>query len=198
MVGGACRAGVIVQPATRTAGLLARGRERDLPGSQTIHPVPLPRSTTPAEPTTPRLFDGLVDAAPALPTAKAPALVNFGAQSRGLGTCCLRFKDGVATTACKARFRLAGSPLPGGRRTLWIATKGFRSKSHPPFLDLAWRKGSFILNLPLRSFHSITSSARASSVGGTSRPSALAVLRLITSLYWVGASTGRSPGFSPF
>src|SRR5215471_3418191 len=29
--------------------------------------------------------------------------------------------------------------------------------------------------------HSITSSARASSVGGTSRPSALAVLRLITS-----------------
>src|SRR5262249_41149737 len=30
--------------------------------------------------------------------------------------------------------------------------------------------------------HSITSSARASSVGGTSRPNALAVLRLITSL----------------
>ena len=29
--------------------------------------------------------------------------------------------------------------------------------------------------------HSITSSARASSIGGTSRPSALAVLRLITS-----------------
>jgi hypothetical protein len=135
--------GSIVQPATRSAGLLARGRERDLPGSQAIHPVPLPRSTTPAEPTIPRLFDGFVDAAPALPTAKASALVNFGAQSRGLGTRCLRFKDGVATTACKARFRLAGSPLPGGRRTLWIATKGFRSKSHPPFLVLAWRKGSF-------------------------------------------------------
>src|SRR5262245_25683633 len=31
--------------------------------------------------------------------------------------------------------------------------------------------------------HSITSSARASSVGGTSRPSALAVLRLIASSY---------------
>src|SRR5208282_4238175 len=28
---------------------------------------------------------------------------------------------------CKAHFRLAGSPLPGGCRTLWIATKGFRS-----------------------------------------------------------------------
>src|SRR5207244_7712290 len=45
--------------------------------------------------------------------------------------------------------------------------------------------------------HSITSSARASSVGGTSRPSAFAVLRLITSSYLVGACTGRSLGFSP-
>src|SRR5712692_9050893 len=45
--------------------------------------------------------------------------------------------------------------------------------------------------------HSITSSARASSVGGTSRPSALAVLRLITNSYLVGACTGRSAGFSP-
>ena|SRR5439155_1384108 len=35
--------------------------------------------------------------------------------------------------------------------------------------------------------HSMTSSARASSVGGTSRPSALAVLRLMTSSYLVGA-----------
>src|SRR5262249_44941919 len=46
--------------------------------------------------------------------------------------------------------------------------------------------------------HSITSSARASNVGGTSRPRALAVLRLITSSYLVGACTGRSAGFSPF
>src|SRR5262245_251186 len=45
--------------------------------------------------------------------------------------------------------------------------------------------------------HSITSSARASSVGGTSRPSALAILRLITSSYLLGACTGRSAGFSP-
>ena len=45
--------------------------------------------------------------------------------------------------------------------------------------------------------YSITSSARASSIGGTSRPSVLAVLRLMTSSYLVGACTGRSPGFSP-
>src|SRR5262245_56426596 len=42
--------------------------------------------------------------------------------------------------------------------------------------------------------HSITSSARASSVGGISRPSALAVFMLITSSYLVGACTGRSAG----
>ena len=42
---------------------------------------------------------------------------------------------------CKARFRLAGWPLPRGSRTLWIAMKGFRSSSRrPPFQDLACRK----------------------------------------------------------
>src|SRR6516165_7226439 len=45
--------------------------------------------------------------------------------------------------------------------------------------------------------HSITSSARASTVAGMSRPSAFAVLRLMTSSYLVGACTGRSAGFSP-
>ena len=45
--------------------------------------------------------------------------------------------------------------------------------------------------------YSINSSAVASSVGGIVTPSALAVLRLITSLYLVGACTGRSAGFSP-
>src|SRR6516162_4586322 len=46
--------------------------------------------------------------------------------------------------------------------------------------------------------HSITSSARASSVGGTSRPSALAVLTLMTISIFVENSIGRSPGFAPF
>src|SRR5215813_12211463 len=47
-------------------------------------------------------------------------------------------------------------------------------------------------------FHSMTSSVRASRVGGTVRPSALAVLRLMTNSYFVGTCTGRSAGFSPF
>src|SRR5262249_62174046 len=46
--------------------------------------------------------------------------------------------------------------------------------------------------------HSITSSARAMSAGGTVRPMALAVARLMTSSSLLGNSTGRSAGFSPF
>ena len=49
----------------------------------------------------------------------------------------------------------------------------------------------------LAPLHSITSSARVSTVAGTSRPSALAVLRLRISSYLIGACTGRSAGFSP-
>src|SRR5262245_43739980 len=45
--------------------------------------------------------------------------------------------------------------------------------------------------------HSITSSARASSVAGTSRPRALVVLRLITRKNLVGCSIGKSAGFAP-
>jgi putative NADH-flavin reductase len=45
--------------------------------------------------------------------------------------------------------------------------------------------------------HSITSSARASTVGGISRSSALAVLRLMTRSNLVGCTTGKLAGFSP-
>src|SRR5262249_1372050 len=49
----------------------------------------------------------------------------------------------------------------------------------------------------LAALHSNTSSARASRVGGTSRPSALAGLRLMPRSYLVAACTGRSAGFWP-
>ncbi len=84
--------------------------------------------------------------------------MNFGALSRGFGTCCLRFKNGVATIPARlasgwlARLCREGvDPLDRCKRFQLI---------HPPFLDLAWRKGSFISTLPLASLHSITSSAR--------------------------------------
>ena len=50
---------------------------------------------------------------------------------------------------------------------------------------------------PAGKFHSITSSARPSSVSGTVRPSALAVLRLMINSTFVDCWTGRSAGFSP-
>src|SRR4029453_11180445 len=97
----AFQARVLGQPATRLASLLARGRRRDLPGFQAIDPVPLPRSTTPAEPTTPRLLTVSSMLPPHFPRRRLQRLMNFGALSRGFGTCCLRFKNGVATTHAK-------------------------------------------------------------------------------------------------
>jgi hypothetical protein len=47
-------------------------------------------------------------------------------------------------------------------------------------------------------FHSITSSAIATSVGGTSMPRSLAVCRLITNSNRVDCRTGRSDGLVPF
>src|SRR3989304_5572382 len=46
--------------------------------------------------------------------------------------------------------------------------------------------------------HRITSSARISTDWGSVRPRALAVVRLMTSWYRVGCSTGKSAGFAPF
>jgi hypothetical protein len=46
--------------------------------------------------------------------------------------------------------------------------------------------------------HSITSSARARSDGGTSKPSAFAVFRLIRNVNFVGCSMGKSLGLVPF
>src|SRR5215831_14447804 len=55
------------------------------------------------------------------------------------------------------------------------------------------RYSPFILNLPLASHHSITSSARASNVGGTLRPSAFAVLRLMKATTWASTSARFAP-----
>src|SRR5262249_39101472 len=72
---------------------------------------------------------------------------------------------------------------------LWL----LRARSERPRCRRRTAKQRYELAAP----HSITSSARASSVGGRSRPIALAWLRLITISNLVGCSTGRSPGFAP-
>jgi hypothetical protein len=57
---------------------------------------------------------------------------------------------------------------------------------------LSLRRAGGVLGL-----HSITSSARASNCGGILRPSAFAVLRLITNSNLVGCSMGSSAGLAP-
>ena len=106
------------------AGLFSHGRERDLTGSQAIHSMPLPRSKTPAGSTVP-YHDGPVDAAPALPTVKAPAIIISRLLTR-LQHLLPTLQEWRCRHPGKARFRLAGWPLPGGSSTLWIALKGFR------------------------------------------------------------------------
>ncbi len=59
------------------------------------------------------------------------------------------------------------------------------------------RRGRQALADEILPVHSITSSARGRSDCGTVSPSALAVLRLITSSKLVGRWIGRSAGFSP-
>src|SRR5262249_8826272 len=48
------------------------------------------------------------------------------------------------------------------------------------------------------SFHLITLSARASTLGGIVRPICFAAFRLMTNSNFVGCSTGRSAGLAPF
>src|SRR5215469_11946999 len=120
------------------AGLLSRGRERDLPGFQAIRPMPLPRSKTPAEPTIPRLLTVSSMLPPLLRQRRLQRSGDVGAIAR-LQHLLPTLQEWCCHHPCKARFRLAGLPLPGGSQTLWIALKGFRSHFHSPFLDFSWR-----------------------------------------------------------
>jgi hypothetical protein len=94
------RPGSLFNRRPKLPGLLSRGHERDLPGSQAIHPVPLPRSRTPAEPTTPRLLT-VSSMLPPLPSPRGLQPLEISGLPRGFSTCCLRFTNGVATIHAK-------------------------------------------------------------------------------------------------
>src|SRR5215831_8222589 len=103
-----------------------------------------------------------------------------------------------------------GKPLPYTTQCLSIGT--FRSdpeiaKAYP-LIRLGKRQAKRCGDRPrccrtaeqrdeLAPFHSITSSARCCKNHGTSSPSVLAVLRLMTSSNLVGCSIGRSAGLAP-
>jgi hypothetical protein len=72
--------------------------------------------------------------------------------------------------------------------------------AEPPRAGLRWIEQywcHWASNRARKAGYSMTSSTRARRIGGTVRPSALAVLRLITSSNFVG-STGISAGVAPF
>ena len=90
-----------------------------------------------------------------------------------------------------------GGLVPTAERTVGPARTIAESLTSRPGIREHYRHRADIPHRNQTWSYSITSSARASSEGGTVRPSALAVLRFIESSNFVGSSTGRSPGFSP-
>src|SRR6266481_5920644 len=91
--------------------------------------------------------------------------MNFGALSRGFGTCCLRFKNRVATIPAKLASGWLARLYREGVEPSGSLQKVSDHISRPPFLDLSWRKGSFIFEPPSR-FTSLDHLVGASEQGG--------------------------------
>src|ERR1700704_3750933 len=95
----------------------------------------------------------------------------------------------VRTIECNRRNRPATQSLPSFRG---------QALEEPIFHDIAPSATvPFTIGAGDALPHSISSSARASSIGEVSRPIAFAIFRLTTVSNLVGACTGRSAGFSP-
>src|SRR6516165_4238195 len=111
-----------------------------------------------------------------------PALLGRGNETARIYYLCRQYRRGLAA-----------------RRTRAASLGNAAMSALPPKADIRRRECDvrFVPKADIRSPYPITSSARARRDGGTARPSALAVLRLITSSYLVGACTGMSAGFSP-
>ena len=90
---------------------------------------------------------------------------------------------------------LAAQPVPNFPRLRALALFGRRTAERAGSSSLPASEN--LHNTGNDKAYSITSSARPSSIGGTSRPIAFAALRLITSSNLVGCSTANSPGLAP-
>jgi hypothetical protein len=117
------------------------GRVRDLAGFLATHPTPLPCSKTPAEPTRPRLWRSCRHRPRPTQTEGLSGYI-ISRLTQGFSIRCLRFTSDVAVSHARLASGWRAAPLPGGGRTLWIASKGFRLHYHSPFQDLSCRKGS--------------------------------------------------------
>src|SRR5215475_15910360 len=104
------------------------------------------------------------------------------------------------TQPLRTLFWYLRNPLQNaGRCVLGVVDRNYTVTGMWPVLETVWEdvRWSDFPHFAPRHGWSITSSARASSVGGISSPSALAVLRLMTDANLVPCSTGISLGLVP-
>jgi len=109
-----------------------RGRARDLAGFLATHPKPLPCSKTPAELTRPRPYRPCQHRPPANQTERLSGDI-ISRLTQGFSFRCLRFTSDVTASHARLASGWRAAPLPGGCRTLWVASKGFRL--HPILLS---------------------------------------------------------------
>ena len=98
----------------------------------------------------------------------------------------------LTTAACGG---LRSTPDCRPRRAFLHLSYSYASPCGPALLVTQCQKPTYAVQQ--KHLYSITSSARASNVGGIVRPSAFAVLRLMSSSNLVGCSTGMSPALAP-
>lgn len=127
------------QPAVPVPAYFACGRKRDLTGSLAIHPMPLPCSKTPAEPPEPRPWR-FRRCCPRATHAEGLRMHIISRLTHGFS--CLRFTSDVAVAHARLASGWRAAPLPGGGRTLWIASKGFRIYIPFSFPGLSLSQGS--------------------------------------------------------
>jgi hypothetical protein len=97
--------------------------------------------------------------------------------------------------ACAAIMLFSGSGTM--KLTIVAARSGVRFGSKADMCG-ATRDVRYVPIADIAPLHSITSSARASSDGGTMRPNILAVWALTTSSNLLACTTGKSAGMAPF
>ena len=121
----------------RSSGL-AHGQEQDLPGSLTIHPVTLRRSTTPDDPS--RLaYSGASSAAPGRLTPKASS-IPISRLPPPLHHLLSTLHDGRCRAPRKTRFRLAGCAFAGRESNPLDRYERFQFNSwHSPLQGFPWR-----------------------------------------------------------
>jgi hypothetical protein len=95
----------------------------------------------------------------------------------------------------------------GTRGLVWVRFVDFAARQSFPVYPSSGREPTCwiwsvwatnrLMHPQQKTAHSIKSSARTSSVGGTMMPSAFAVFKLMISSNLVGCSIGRSAGFAP-